>query len=1043
MGNNRQTPAGAKRSWFEIWRGWGLVARLMVAVGFAVVTGGLVQSVLLVVEGAVDNTARLARELKENLAYLAPAIADQALVGDYAAIDQLIKKQVKHGEIAALRWVDPSGRSLSAKDDSAPVAAPALFSKLLKIDSPEDSAAVTAGGVSYGTVHGKMTTDYAHTRLWQQFVKQLQIVVATLFLILQFVWLIFRGNLSTLRDLAGGADRFSQGDYAVRIKPEGAPEVRLAADAFNNMATNTESLLTSLGTSESKNRLLASIVEQSSEAIWTTDLQGIVTSWNAGAAAMFGYTAAEAMGNPRQIGKSNQAADAEHMKRLMKQERFSYDAKATSKAGLAMDIQVAVAPLVDDKNQCVGKISVARDVTERNRSEESLRAARESAESANYAKSAFLARMSHEIRTPMNGVLGMTELLLETGLTSTQRKYAETVQRSGTSLLGIINDVLDFSKIEAGKLELEEVDLDLRRTLEDVVDLLAERAHAKGVELACSIPAALPLHLRGDPLRLGQVLTNLAGNAVKFTQTGSVLMSVSSLDESAEHITIRFDVQDTGPGITPEAQGRIFDEFSQADGSTTRKHGGSGLGLAIAKQLVEMMSGGIHVESVPGVGSTFWFTAVFKKRPGSAPERRNLAPTGTLTGVRALIVESSAISRGILHAQVSHWGMNCRLADSPEHALALLQQAAARGAPFDIAVIDLGLPGMGPLELARSIKALPQIAKLRMVMLTPVGNHAMIHEARTAGLDACLVKPVRQSALYNALVNVMSGQTLEHDARRAGERAGDTPTAARGTVLLVEDNLVNQAVALGMLNKLLGYQVTVANHGVEALSAIAHSKFDVILMDCHMPEMDGFEATRKIRQLEAGTGKRVPIIALTANAMKQDREDCLNAGMDDHLGKPFNRRQIQEILERWMPSPSQGGPAGTAAADTAPAQPALGDVLDQQVLDQLKELQNSDNPDLLARVLTLYMQESPKEMARLAEAVSNNDADAVGNAAHSLKSSSGNVGATAMTQLCTQLQSAGRSGDLDFASELYPQIVAEQQRVQTALKQKLQRITSA
>ena len=1029
------------KNWFGFWREWGLVARLMLAVGFAVVAGGVMQSVLLLVEGASENAIRLERELKENLTYMAPAIADQALVGDYAAIEQFIKKQVLRDEVLTLRWVDASGRALSARDESAPSTSPGWFNNLLKITPPEVSVEVTAGGVSYGKFYGEMTPVFAQNRLWQQFVKQLQIVAATLFLILQFVWLIFRGNLGTLRELASGANRFSSGDYAVRIKPEGAPEVRLAAAAFNNMATNTEGLLTSLGTSESKNRLLASIVEQSSEAIWTTGLDGVVTSWNAGASAMFGYSAAEAMGNARQTGKSNQAADAEQLQRLMKLERFSYDAKSSTKAGVQIDIQVAVAPLVDERNQCVGKICVARDVTERNRSEETLRAAREAAESANYAKSAFLARMSHEIRTPMNGVLGMTELLLETGLTSTQRKYAETVQRSGTNLLGIINDVLDFSKIEAGKLELEQADLDLRRTLEDVVDLLAERAHAKGLELACSIPATLPLHLRGDALRLGQVLTNLVGNAIKFTQAGSVLISVTSIDESKEHITIRFDVRDTGPGISPEAQGRIFDEFSQADGSTTRKHGGSGLGLTIAKQLVEMMSGSIHVESVPGAGATFWFTAVFTKRPQAAALGTGTMPSGSLTGVRALIVESSAISQGILHAQVSNWGMACRIADSSEHALDLLQQAAARGAPFDIAVIDLGLPGMGPLELARAIKADTAIAKLKLVMLTPVGNHTMIREARKAGLDACLVKPVRQSALYNTLVNVMSGQSLADDAR-SSSRDSAAPAGNRGAVLLVEDNLVNQAVALGMLSKLLGYQVAVANHGIEALDALTRQHFDLILMDCHMPEMDGFEATREIRKREAASGKRIPIIALTANAMKQDREDCLNAGMDDHLGKPFSRRQIQEMLERWMPRAGEAMRA-QAVADPAPAQPAAAGVLDPQVLGQLQELQNKENPDLLARVLTLYAQESPKDMDRLTQAMADSDAAAIGRSAHSLKSSSANVGATVMSRLCAELQTAGRSGNLDAARTLYPKIVSEQARVQNALSQELAALTAA
>src|SRR3989454_5468305 len=601
----------------------------------------------------------------------------------------------------------------------------------------------------------------AKNRLWHQFVKQLQIVAVTLFLMLQFIWLIFRGNLGTLRMLAEGANRFSQGDHAVRIDPEGAPDVGLAAEAFNNMANNIESLIASLGKSESKNKLLATIVEQSSEAIWTKDLAGTITSWNSGAAAMFGYPPAEALGRALNVAESTPEEEEARMQRLVAGEKFSYDAKAVTRSGTAIDIQVAVAPLLDDNNRCIGSIAVARDVTQGKRSEEELRLAREAAEAASQAKSSFLARMSHEIRTPMNGVLGMTELLLETGLTSTQRKYAETVQRSGENLLGIINDLLDFSKIEAGKLELENVDMDLRRTIEDTVELLAERAHVKGLELACSIPANLVTHVRGDPLRLGQILNNLVGNAIKFTEQGSVVIRVAGLEETAQNVTMRFEVTDTGAGISAAAQSRIFEEFAQADGSTTRKHGGSGLGLAISRQLVEMMGGNIYVESVLGAGSTFWFTSRFEKQE---TQDSRAAPMGMLTGVRALIVESGVINGGILHSQMSNWGMTNRVAATPEQAIDLLAQAAARNAPYDIAIIDLGLRGMDALELARRIRARADIAKLRLVMLTH--RQVDMQNARDAGIDACLAKPVRQTVLYECLVNVMACQPQEAVAPR-------------------------------------------------------------------------------------------------------------------------------------------------------------------------------------------------------------------------------------------------------------------------------------
>jgi two-component system sensor histidine kinase/response regulator len=1012
---------------FRFWKNWGLIPRLMLAVGVAIVTGGGVQTALLVAEGRSDHSARLLREQNEALVFLAPLVADQALVGEYAGISQLLKNQVKKGEISELAWTDKDGKTLVGEDAPDKLEAPTWFARVAAIEYVEQSIEVTAGGVGYGWLTAKMTPVKAQNRLWLQFVKQVQIVAVTLFLMLQFIWLIFRGNLGTLRMLAEGANRFSQGDHAVRIDPEGAPEVQLAAEAFNNMANNTENLIASLGQSESKNKLLATIVEQSSEAIWTKDLGGNITSWNSGAAAMFGYTPAEAMGHALNAGESTPEEEHARMRRLMSGEKFSYDARAMTKAGTVIDIQVAVAPLLDDGNQCIGSIAVARDVTQHKRSAEALRLAREAAELANHAKSSFLARMSHEIRTPMNGVLGMTELLLETGLTSTQRKYAETVQRSGKNLLGIINDLLDFSKIEAGKLELENVDMDLRRTIEDIVELLAERAHVKGLELACSIPADLMTQVRGDPLRLGQVLTNLVGNAIKFTEQGSVVVRAAGVGETATGVTMRFEVSDTGVGISPEAQSRIFEEFAQADGSTTRKHGGSGLGLAISKQLVEMMGGNIHVESVLGTGSTFWFTTSFEKQAAQPQQDSRSAPIGLLTGIRALIVESSAINRGILHAQMSSWEMAIRVAETPKQALELLAQAAARSVPYDIALIDLGIPGVDALELARAIRNRADFGNMRLVMLTR--RHADIRCARDAGFDACLVKPVRQTVLYECLVNAMAGRPQETVAAPAVSKPASTaPAATSGNILLVEDNLINQQVALGIL-QIQGYSVTVANNGREAVDAHAQSACDLILMDCHMPEMDGFEATAEIRKREqVSSAKRVPIIALTANAMAQDREECLNAGMDDYLSKPFSIQTLQDMLNRWM---SQAQAAQPEAAQ--PPQAKVAGILDRQVLEKLSTLRTNGRPEVLERAINLYLVESPKLVQQLKQAASANDAPAIVRSAHSLKSSSANVGATLLSRYCGDIEASARRADTEQARKLFAKIETEHGRVQSAL----------
>ena len=883
----------------RFWSTWGIVARLMAAVGFAIVVGGGIQTSLLLAEGVAEISARHQRELSETLEFLSPLVADQAILGDYEAIRQMLNVQVTQKETDRFVWTDKSGRKVIAQDKPDPNEAPGWFSRLAPVEATEGQIAVSTGGVEYGTLYCRMTPVTAVNRLWARFVKQLQIVFVTLFLMLQFIWLVFRGNLGTLRMLADGANRFSRGDHAVRIEPEGAPEVRTAAEAFNNMANNIETLLVSLGKSESKNQLLAAIVKQSSEAIWTKDTAGIITSWNAAAAALFGYAADEVIGKPVAIGEGAFGPDKATLSNPPDSGGLhSYETKATTKSGREFDIQVSIAPLLDQKGSATGTIYIARDITDRKRDEEELRAARAAAEAANRAKSSFLARMSHEIRTPMNGVLGMTDLLLETGLTGIQRRFAETVHRSGKALLGIINDILDFSKIEAGKLELERVDFDLRRTVEDVVELLAESAHNKGLDVVCAIPADVVTLVKGDPLRLGQVLTNLMGNAIKFTERGEVVVRVSNVEQSPDAAVLRFEVCDTGPGIGAEARHRIFENFSQADGSTTRKHGGTGLGLAISKQLVEMMGGEIQVESTPGAGSTFRFTARFGKPEQQAADS---AEHGPLAGLRILLVDHNVSSRITLSAQFAAWGLENDYAAMPEHALETLRTAAARGAPYNVALLDHALPGMSAIGLARRIKADAALAKLRLVMLAPAARHADIKEVCQADIDACLAKPVRQSALYDCLAGITAGAAR---APAAPPVAPSPPAAplqrVHGSVLLAEDNPVNQEVARRMLDS-DGYRVTVANNGLEALEAFLRGSFDLVLMDCQMPEMDGFEASRRIREREKeSNARRVPIIALTANAMQQDRDECLNAGMDDHLSKPYSREELRTMLKKWL-----------------------------------------------------------------------------------------------------------------------------------------------
>src|SRR5437899_1330288 len=554
----------------------------------------------------------------------------------------------------------------------------------------------------------------------------------------------------------------------------------------------------------------------------------------------------------------------------------------------------------------IGTVAVYTDITGLKEAEaemaEAVRAAREArtaAEEASRAKSAFLATMSHEIRTPMNGVIGMTGLLMDTELSAEQREYAETVRRSGEGLLAIINDILDFSKIEAGKLDFEQTDFELRVTVEDVHELLAERAHRQRLELAYLPHANLPAWVGGDPGRLRQVLTNLVGNAVKFTERGEVVVHGTLVEETDHDALIRFAITDTGIGIAPEDREWLFQSFSQADSSTTRRYGGTGLGLAISKRLVEMMGGAIGVESVPGTGSTFWFTARLAKRPASPTATRvNLAE---LRRLRVLGVADNATNRTLLTAQLTAWGMHVDCVADASHALRRLRAAHRNARPYDLALLDHQMPEIDGMMLARAIKADPLLATVPLVLLTSVSYRGSAGDAEQAGFSAFLVKPIRQSQLYDCIATVMGMAARPEPARLiTRESLREAQAQVRARVLVAEDNLVNQRVAVRMLEK-LGCRVDVATNGLEAVEATGRILYHCIFMDCQMPEMDGYEATRVIRQREARTGARIPIVAMTANAMESDRERCLVAGMDDYVSKPVQPKELGMTLQKWIP----------------------------------------------------------------------------------------------------------------------------------------------
>ncbi len=881
--------------------------------------------------------------------------------------------------------------------------------------------AVHIQGINWVLISEINKSEALQAAFWLKKVMVLLVMITGL---LVAILAVFQARRMTqpIAKLVRAVQAVERGDINQQVTVNVNNEIGVLADSFNTMLEVRRQQWESLKESnKTTQNALAELTEQKfaldqHAIISATDMKGKITLINDKFCEISGYSQDELIGQDHRLinsGKHNREFFKQMYKTIANGKVWHGEICNKAKDGSLYWVESTIVPRINKQGKLFGYIALRTETTKRKQVEIALYKAKENAEAANKTKGEFLANMSHEIRTPMNGVIGMTELLLDHPLDLEQQNRALTIKRSAESLLTIINDILDFSKMEAGKLDLEILEFNLGTLLEDVADTLAFRTIEKNLEFTCSVNPLLPQWFKGDPGRIRQILTNLIGNAIKFTEQGEVAVSYDFIQTANGQKVLRFAVKDTGIGLSVEQQGKLFKKFSQADSSTTRKFGGTGLGLAISKQLVELMGGKIDIESEPGKGSTFWFTLALEQ----AEDKTSAIKYHTLANENVLVVDDNKTNQVVFGQFLTAWKVPYDLASSGSEALQAMYDAVAKNKPYSIALIDMQMPGMDGAKLAEIMQSEAKFSDIRLAMLTSQGQRGDAKKMHKQGFSAYLSKPIHQSELYNALMQ-LSDMEFSPDSSELITRytAKEQQVKFSVSILVVDDNSINQAVAKGMLGK-FGIEIELANNGQEALDLLQRQIFDLVFMDCQMPVMDGYTATKNIRDSQSPVlNHTVPIVAMTANAMQGDKEKCLASGMDDFIAKPVSAVKLRLILEKWLSHK-------IVKARDSVFEVEVKDKTEEEVEGELvfdypaiSERLMGDKA-LIQTIVDAYLADMPLQIEQLKSFVQDENTAQAAAQAHKIKGASSNVGAMALAALAYKMEQAGKAGDITIIKQ--------------------------